>query len=123
MTYLKHFKIFIFPGLFCFIIGCAGFQDGSQSAPSALYNKGIRLVNKGHYEEAKEIFHQYIAEYPDSHLYLVSLYQLGFCYQKLGDTKQALTIYHKVLDEDAQDFWGQMAQKRIKEMETSAGEN
>jgi TolA-binding protein len=96
--------------------GCAssGTHEGSASA---LYDRGVGLVNKGHYNQAKEVFHEYIAQYGDTHLYPVSLYYLGYCYQKLNDDNQALSIYHKVVDVSTDEFWTQMAKKRMQEIE------
>ncbi len=91
-----------------------------RSAPAAdVYNKAVRLYEKGRWDQAKEFFHQYLAEYSDSPLYVTCLYYLGYCYQQLGDTREAISIYHKVMDEaqggDA--FWGEMAETRTKELE------
>lgn len=96
--------------------GCAATQDTPTDSASQLYYHGLRLFNKGKYEEAKEIFRQYIADNAGTHLYPVSLYYLGCCYQKLGDQAQARLIYHKVIDESQDDFWTQMAKTRIAEM-------
>jgi len=98
-------------------VGCSTIRGAHDSSASALYNEGVSLVNKGRYKQAKEIFHEYIAEYEDTHLYPVSLYYLGFCYQKLNDANQAVSIYHKVIDQSNDEFWTQMAKKRIQDIE------
>lgn len=100
-----------------FLAGCATVQDSPTDTASELYYKGLRLFNKGRYADAKEIFHEYIADNAGTHLYPVSLYYLGYCYQKLDDRAQARLIYHKVIDENEDDFWAQMARTRIGEME------
>ena len=92
------------------------------TGPAAdVYNKAVRLYEKGKWDQAREFFHQYLAEYSDSSLYVTSLYYLGYCYEQLGNTQEAVSIYHKVMDEakggDA--FWGEMAENRTKEQEST----
>ncbi len=99
------------------ISGCASTGSIHEGSASSLYNHGVGLVNKGRYDQAKEVFHEYIAAYGDTHLYPVSLYYLGYCYQKLNDPKQAYLIYHKVIDQSSDEFWTQMAKKRLQELE------
>ena len=99
-----------------FFTGCAAIQDAPTGSASQLYYKGLRLFNKGRYADAKEIFHEYISDNAGTHLYPVSMYYLGYCYQKLDDRAQARLIYHKVIDENEGDFWAQMAKTRLEEM-------
>ncbi len=94
-------------------------DDDKSSSPSAdLYNKAVLLYQKKHWGQAKELLHQYLAEYSDSPLYITCLYYLGYCYQMLGDTQEALSIYHKVFNEakGEDEFWGTMSQHRIQEL-------
>src|SRR5260221_13470058 len=100
--------------------GCASTENMHEGSASALYNEGVTLVNKGRYKQAKEVFHEYIASYEDTHLYPVSLYYLGLCYQKLNEPQQAVSIYHKVIDLSTDEFWTQMAKQRIREIEEGA---
>ena len=91
-----------------------------RSAPAAdVYNKAVRFYEKGKWDAAKEFFHQYLAEYSDSPLYITCLYYLGFCYQKLDNIPEAVSIYHKVMEEarggDA--FWAEMAEHRVMELD------
>jgi len=93
--------------------------DDASSAPAIeTYNKAVRLYEAKHWDAAKEYFHQYLAEYSDTPLYVTCLYYLAYCYQQLGNKNQAILLYHKVIDQaqggDA--FWGDMAQKRIDEV-------
>ena len=106
----------VVPGFF----GCATAPEVSKNQASLLYDQGLRYFNKGNYEKAREIFHDYISDHSDTHLYPISLYYLGYCYQKLGESKQALLIYHKVIDESDDDFWDKMAQTRIREVQEMA---
>ena len=94
-------------------------DDGNSSPPAMdTYNKAVQLYEAKHWDAAKECFHQYLAEYSDTPLYVTCLYYLAFCYQQMGDKDQAILLYHKVIDQaqggDA--FWADMAQKRIEEM-------
>jgi TolA-binding protein len=94
--------------------------DEPSSAPAMdTYNKAVSLYEARHWQAAKEYFHQYLAEYSDTPLYVTCLYYLAYCYQQLKDSPQAILLYHKVMDEarggDA--FWADMAQKRIEELQ------
>jgi len=94
-------------------------SDDTSSAPAMdTYNKAVRLYEAKDWDAAKEYFHQYLAEYSDTPLYVTCLYYLAYCYQQLGDKTQAILLYHKVIDQvqggDA--FWADMAQKRIEEV-------
>jgi len=93
-------------------------SDDASSAPAIeTYNKAVRLYETKNWDAAKDYFHEYLAEYSDTPLYVTCLYYLAYCYQQLGDNNQAILIYHKVMDQahggDA--FWAEMAQKRIEE--------
>ena len=94
-------------------------SDDISSAPAMdTYIKAVKLYEAKHWDAAKDYFHQYLAEYSDTPLYVTCLYYLAYCYQQLGDKEQAILLYHKVIDQaqggDA--FWGDMAQKRILEI-------
>ena len=104
--------------LFCLCAQSALAQDKS-SAPSAdIYNKAVKLYEKGRWNAAKEYFHQYLAEYSDTPLYVTCLYYLAYCYQQLKNPREAMSLYHKVIDEakDGDAFWAEMAEKRIQEL-------
>jgi tetratricopeptide (TPR) repeat protein len=93
-------------------------DDGSSPPAMDTYNKAVRLYEARHWDAAREYFHEYLAEYSDTPLYVTCLYYLAYCYQQLGDRNQAVLLYHKVIDQaqggDA--FWADMAQKRIEEV-------
>ena len=104
---------------FFYFLSVPVIRADERSAPAAdIYNKAVRLYEKERWDAAKELFHQYLAEYSDSPLYITCLYYLGYCYQQLGNVPEAVSIYHKVMAEahggDA--FWGEMAEKRIMEI-------
>jgi tetratricopeptide (TPR) repeat protein len=100
------------------IMPLARADDGSSAPAVDTYNKAVRLYEARHWDAAKEYFHEYLAEYSDTPLYVTCLYYLAYCYQQLGNQEQAVLLYHKVIDQaqggDA--FWADMAQKRIEEM-------
>ena len=105
-------------GLAFFILLSAAFADG-RSAPAAdVYNKAVQFYEKARWDQAKEYFHQYLAEYSDTPLYVTCLYYLGYCYQQLGNMPEAASIYHKVIDEarGGDGFWGEMAEHRLQEL-------
>jgi len=93
--------------------------DDDSSAPAMdTYNKAVRLYEAHNWDAAREYFHQYLAEYSDTPLYVTCLYYLAYCYQELGDSEQAILLYHKVIDmaQGPDAFWADMAQKRIDEL-------
>ena len=119
-------KIFILTISFCFPLCLNAWPDDTSSAPALdTYNKAVKLYEAKNWDAAKEYFHQYLAEYSDTPLYVTCLYYLAYCYQQLGDKNQSMLLYHKVIDQaqggDA--FWADMAQKRIEELleETKKG--
>lgn len=86
---------------------------------SDVYYKALKFYQKGNWEAAKDYFHTYLAEYSDSPLYITSLYYLGICYQRLNNVQEAMSIYHKIIDEarvGEDKFWANMAEKRIEEL-------
>ena len=116
MMNLRKSILVVFLGLlFCL----NAWSDDTSSAPAVdTYNKAVRLYEAKRWDTAKDYFHQYLAEYSDTPLYVTCLYYLAYCYQQLGDKNQAILLYHKVIDQarggDA--FWADMAQKRIEEI-------
>ena len=93
--------------------------DNDASAPAAdVYNKAVRFYEAKRWDAAKEHFHQYLAEYSETPLYITCLYYLAYCYQQLKDSAEAISIYHKVIDQARGEelFWGQMAERRIEEL-------
>ena len=104
------------------VVAWAG--EDNASAPAAdIYNKAVRLYEAKHWSAAKEYFHQYLAEYSETPLYVTCLYYLAYCYQQLKDKEEALLIYHKVIDQakPEENFWSQMSQKRIQEIARGYG--
>jgi len=115
----KKLKIALLAVSFLLTFSFYSWSDDDSSAPALdTYNKAVRLYEAKHWDAAKDYFHQYLAEYSDTPLYVTCLYYLAFCYQQLSDKNQAILLYHKVIDQaqggDA--FWADMAQKRIEEM-------
>jgi len=104
----------------CWLLFLSNVWADDSSPPPAIdtYNKAVQLYEAKHWDAAKEYFHQYLAEYSDTPLYVTCLYYLAYCYQQLGDRTQAILLYHKVIDQaqggDA--FWADMAQKRIEDL-------
>ena len=104
--------------LFCLVFCPKAWPDDTSCAPAIeTYNKAVRLYETKRWDEAKDYFHQYLAEYSDTPLYVTCLYYLAYCYQQLGDKNQAVLLYHKVIDQarEGDAFWADMAQKRIEE--------
>ncbi len=77
------------------------------------YDVGKGLYEKRKYSEAVEYFDMFLDEYPESSLAKVALYYKGHSYQQLKDHKRALQVYQQVLDKFEDDFWADLAAKRI----------
>lgn len=100
-------------------VAAAQVVNYDQAPATAVYNKALRLFEKHKWAAAKEYFHQYLAEYSDTPLYVTCLYYLAYCYQQLKDKRQAVILYHRVIEraKNGDEFWGQMAQKRLQDQE------
>ncbi len=116
-------RIFLGVLLIGVVSGCSMLQDTPEPLPrvesaSVLYEKALGYYQKGQYVRAKELFHQYIGQYPDSLIFRTALYDLAHCYQILGETKDALALYNRIVTTYGdQDFWGEQAMKRIKQIQ------
>ena len=90
-------------------------------SPSDLYERALDYYQSGRYAKAKDLFHEYVGQYPDSKILRIAIYYLGHCYQMLGEDKEALALYNRVVSTYGdEDFWGQQAMARIKQIK--AGE-
>ncbi len=102
--------------------GCVFLPAQEQEAPrytvpSELYEKALAQYQQRRYAQARDLFHEYVGRFPDSKLLKVAVYYLGHCYQMLGEDKDALAFYNRILVDDGdQDFWGQQAMARIKQI-------
>lgn len=108
----------IFLAFFLFTGGPFAWAEDVASVPAMdTYNKAVELYQAKNWDAAKDQFHQYLAEYSDTPLYVTCLYYLAYCYQQLGNKNQAVLLYHKVIDlaHGGDAFWADMAQKRIEE--------
>jgi TolA-binding protein len=109
--------------------GCVSLETVDEDAPrfktpTELYNTALDRHDRGHYEKAKMLFHQYINQYPDTELSRVALYYLGHCYQMSGDDKEAQALYQRVIGPSAEDdFWAEMALKRLQQIKGEIDES
>ena len=77
----------------CLLTGCcflvAGISLAEDDSPPAMgtYNKAVALYQAHNWDAAKDCFHEYLAEYSDTPLYVTCLYYLAYCYQQLGNKK------------------------------------
>ena len=86
-------------------------------SPSELYDKALGYYQSGQYARARELFHEYIGQYSDSKILKIAIYYLGHCYQMLGEDKEALALYNRVVTTYGDDdFWGEQALARIKQI-------
>ncbi len=86
-------------------------------SPSELYDKALGYYQSGKYAKARDLFHEYAGQYPDSKILRIAIYYLGHCYQMLAEDKEALALYNRIVatygDED---FWGKQAMARMKQI-------
>jgi TolA-binding protein len=86
-------------------------------SPSVLYDKALAYYQSGKYAKARDLFHEYVGQYPDSKILRIAIYYLGHCYQMLGDDKEAFALYNRVVTTYGdQDFWGEQAMARIQQL-------
>lgn len=85
--------------------------------PSELYDRALKYYQSGQYAKARDLFHEYIGRYADSRILRIAVYYLGHCYQMLGEDKEALALYNRVVTTYGdEDFWGEQAMARIKQI-------
>ena len=63
------------------------------------------------YEKGAQAYQQYISEYPDYERALVAYHCMGKCYEKMGNTEQAIAV----LQEALQKFPGRERSEEIAE--------
>ncbi|NLE65154.1 MAG: tetratricopeptide repeat protein [Elusimicrobia bacterium] len=101
-----------------FLLGGCVFlaEEPSAKVPSAsdLYQRATQAYQARQYPRARDLFHEYIGQYPESPLYPVGLYYLAHSYQMLGDEDEAVVLYSRLVDAYGdKDFWGGQALQRI----------
>jgi TolA-binding protein len=86
-------------------------------SPSELYDKALGYYQSGQYARARDLFHEYVGQYPESKVLRIAIYYLGHCYQMLGEDKEAMALYNRVVTTYGdEDFWGAQAMARIKQI-------
>jgi len=109
---------------FC-AVGCAllPVEDEDQAAApkyksaSELYKRAQAYYEARNYAKSRDLFQEYIGQFPDSDLYKIALYYLGHSYQELGEYKDALVIYNRIITTYGNDdFWGEQAEKRVEQI-------
>lgn len=109
------------------LVACSGSGIVYESPGSAemggivgatdLYNKAQKFYEDGKYPSAKEAFHEYINNYPETELYKVALYYLGHTHQMLKEKAEAHRLYTRVVEEfPASDFWVERAKRRLDQL-------
>lgn len=66
-------------------------------------NKGIKLKNSGHYQEAIDLFEKIIAEDPN-YEWGICFFHLADCYDNLGEYENAKKYYLSSIDYDEVDL-------------------
>jgi TolA-binding protein len=109
---------------FC-AVGCALLpvtdeeQDAAPKYKSAseLYKRAQAYYEARNYAKSRDLFQEYTGQFPDSDLYKIALYYLGHSYQELGEYKDALVIYNRIITTYGDDdFWGEQAVKRVEQI-------
>lgn len=96
-------------------------EMGGIVGATDLYNRAQRYYEDGKYEMAKESFHEYINNYPETELYKVALYYLGHSHHMLNENADAHRLYTRVIEEfPANDFWVERAKRRIDQLKDNA---
>ena len=99
------------------VLGIPEEEVSHYKTPSDLYDKAVGYYESGQYAKARDLFHEYVGTYPESKILKIAVYYLGHCYQMLGDDKEALALYNRVVTTYGdEDFWGAQAMARIKQI-------
>lgn len=115
-TVLSLTLVAVFQG--CVFLPAAQDQEVVRyESPSALYDKALAYYQSGKYARARDLFHEYVGLFPDSRILRIAIYYLGHCYQMLGEDREALALYNRVVTTYGdEDFWGAQAMARIKQV-------
>ncbi len=109
--------LFVTAGSGCALLPAQDNEAPRYAAPSVLYDKAFDCYQKAHYRKAKELWHEYIGAYPESRVLKAALYYLAHCYQMLGEDKEAMALYDRIITTYGdEDFWGQQAMLRRKQI-------
>jgi TolA-binding protein len=88
------------------------YPDSHLQAQRALMGKAaVYYWNLKDYEKGAQAYQQYISEYPDHERALVAYHCMGKCYEKMGNTEQAIAV----LQEALQKFPGRERSEEIAE--------
>ena len=105
--------------------GCALLPvEEEEQAPAPKYKSAAELYKRAqvyyearNYAKARDSFQEYVGQFPDSDLYKIALYYLAHSNQELGEYKEALVIYNRIITTYGDDdFWGEQAVKRVKQI-------
>jgi TolA-binding protein len=109
---------FLFLGNGCIFLPAVQDEETVRyKSPSELYDKALGYYQAGQYARARDLFHEYVGQYPESKILRIAIYYLGHCYQMLGQDKEALAFYNRVVTTYGdEDFWGAQAMMRIKQI-------
>ena len=115
-------RLFLTLCLLILIVGCAAGSDplspGTIPSSQSSYKNAQKYYQAQKYDDAKEYFHEFLAENPDEPLKSIAMYYLGHCYQMTGDIKEAKSIYHRVVTNATGDeFWIGVARRRLEDLE------
>jgi len=112
------FLMFLFMANGCMFLPAVQDEEVARyNNPSELYDKALGYYQSGKYARARDLFHEYVGQYTDSKILRIAIYYLGHCYQMLGDDREALALYNRVVTTYGdEDFWGAQALARIKQI-------
>lgn len=72
-------------------------EPGTQESSRVLYQDAIKLMFQNKYTEAIAKFDSLLINFPQSFRVADSAYNIGFCYERLGNRKEAFNRYKNVI--------------------------
>ncbi len=85
-------------------------------AAKASYDQGYRLYNSRKYQESIKKFEKVQAYYPEFNRMDASLYYMGRCCQALQDSRSAIALFQKLINEYPKSTYAKSAKVRINEL-------
>lgn len=86
----------------------------TKTKPLAMIALARKLYDEGRYVEAISIYKEFIEQYPKHKLVPPASISLAYCYEELGDTKEAENLFMRVKEEFPNTIWAKEAEEGYK---------
>lgn len=104
-------------GLACLLVLVLLFGCANGGVYISGYSEAQSFQSEGEYRSAIEQYEAYIQKHPDSPLLNPVLYEIGKCYEALGNKHQAVTYYQKIIEAAPDSEWADFSKDNLKRLE------